>query len=88
MTKIRTADGVELDEGASAFNYYDMRAGVIGRIDSTPQPDTMKGQNSSTPIDQWSNYWFDFCHEDGSRSSLDGSRIITLETARRKGWHK
>jgi hypothetical protein len=86
MTDIVTADGAVLHEGDRAFNYYDMRIGRIGRIDSRPQPDTMKGQNSSTPIEEWSNYWFDFVSDSGGSTSLDGSRICTVECARRKGW--
>ena len=86
MTAIITSDGVSLNEGAAAFNYYDMKAGTIGKIDQWAQPDTMAGQNSATPMSEWSNYWFDFHHADGSCASLDGSRICSVEFAERKGW--
>lgn len=85
---IRTADGVVCTVGAAAFNYYDMKPGTIGRLDTYPQPDTMAGQDSNTPIAEWSNYWFTFNHDDGTRTSLDGSRICSLAHARRKGWTK
>lgn len=83
---IKTADGKVVDLGDRVFNYYDMKAGTIIEIDSHPQPDTMKGQNSNTPIGEWSNYWFDVRHDDESRAGLDGSRICTIEFAKRKGW--
>lgn len=83
---IITADGVELTEGDRAFNYYDHKAGVIQHIDAHPQPDTLKGQNTSTPMNEWSNHWFTFLHDDGSRTSLDGSRICSIEHATQKGW--
>lgn len=83
---IITADGVEVTEGDRAFNFYDMKAGTIGHIDIWPQPDTMKGQDSSTPREEWTNHWFNFLHDDGTRTSLDGSRICTLAHATRKGW--
>lgn len=85
-TVIQTADDHFLFEGAKAYNYYDMKPGTIGKIDNRPQPDTMKGQNSNTPIEEWNNYWFEFNHDDGTTCSLDGSRICSLEYATRKGW--
>ncbi len=84
MTDIRTADGITLQQGDRAYNHYDMKPGTIGRVDLRPQPDTMKGQDSSTPIEEWDNYWFDFLHDDGSRALLDGSRILSTEGARRR----
>jgi hypothetical protein len=30
--------------------------------------------------------WFDVVHPDGSKHMLDGSRICSVEYARRKGW--
>ena len=83
---ITTVDKVILSEGDRAFNHYDMKAGVISRIDKYPQPDTMKGQNTMTPVEEWSNYWFDFKQDDGSGTTLDGSRICSIEYAQRKGW--
>jgi hypothetical protein len=86
MDEITTADGKKLRKGDMAFNYYDMKSGIVGKIDAWPQPDTMKGQDSSTPQSEWSNHWFNFIHDDGTSASLDGSRICTNEFARRKGW--
>ena len=87
MTQIIvTADNLSLREGDRAFNYYDMKAGEIGKIDSWAQPDTLIGQNSSTPVEEWNNHWFNFKHDDNTSCSLDGSRICSLEYARRKGW--
>lgn len=83
---IITADGVEVTEGDKAFNYYDHKAGTLGHIDHHAQPDTAKGQDSSTPMNEWSNHWFNFLHDDGTRTSLDGSRICSLAHARRQGW--
>jgi hypothetical protein len=86
INPIVTADGVEVSEGDQAFNYYDHKPGRIGRIDERPQPDTLKGQDSSTPMEEWSNHWFTFLHDDGSRTSLDGSRICSVQHAQAKGW--
>lgn len=85
-TTITTGDGVTLQAGDRAFNHYDHRAGKIGRIDSHPQPDTMIGQTCSTPVAEWSNYWFDFIEDDGHVTSLDGSRICSIAYATRRGW--
>lgn len=86
--KITTEDRVVLGVGDRAYNYYDMQPGHIERISDRPQPDTMKGQTTNTPIEEWDNYWFTFRHDDGSSCSLDGSRICSEATARRKGWLK
>lgn len=83
---ILTQDGFRLREGDRAYNYYDMRAGYIGEVDSHTQPNTMTGQNSNTPIEQWNNHWFTFHEDDGGRTHLDGSRICTIAYARRRGW--
>lgn len=84
---IRTSCGATMRPGDRAFNFYDMKAGVIGKLDSYAQPDTMRGQNSSTPVSEWTNYWFDFLQDDGTSTTLDGSRITTLGTAERQGWY-
>jgi hypothetical protein len=83
---IITADKATLRQGDRAYNHYDMKAGTIERIDSYAQPDPLKGQNSSTPIESWTNYWFTFRHDDGSATSLDGSRICTLAYAKSRNW--
>jgi hypothetical protein len=86
MPRVTTQDGVEVGEGDRAFNYYDHKPGTIGRVENRAQPDTMKGQSSATPVAEWSNYWFDFRHDDGTRATLDGSRICSEALAKRKGW--
>lgn len=69
--KIRTEDGAELQQGDRAYNYYDMRPGTIGRMNtSTADPDP----------------WFDFEHDDGSRSLLNGARICSIAYAIRRGF--
>lgn len=68
---VRTEDGVRLQVGDRAYNYYDMKPGTIGRIDPGTATDA-------------SGDWFDFHHDDGSRSILNGSRICTIEYARRR----
>jgi hypothetical protein len=70
--KILTADGYEVTVGDRVLNYYDNVWGVIVQIDDHPQPDTMKGQTTATPVEEWDNYWFRLDNGD----ILDGSRII------------
>lgn len=84
--QITTEDKVVVTEGDRAFNYYDHKWGVIGKIDDWAQPDTMAGQNSSTPVEEWTNHWFHFNHDDGTSTTLDGSRICSAAFAERKGW--
>lgn len=79
--KITTADGRTLSQGDRAFNHYDQKFGVIEEVDRYAQPDPLKGQSTATPLDEWSNFWFRFRHDDGSSCSLDGSRIVSLEMA-------
>ena len=69
-TYIRTEDGVRLTPGDRAYNYYDMQPGTIGSVANTGDPDP----------------WFDFNHDDGTRSLLNGARICSLEYARRRGF--
>lgn len=85
-THITTADNMLIETGNRAFNYYDMKPGTIGEIDSYPQPNTMAGQDSSTPMNEWDNYWFKFINDDGGTTILDGSRICTMDFAHTKGW--
>lgn len=80
--KIRTYDGVEAGIGDRIFNYYDGKWGVIESIDDRPEPNTMKGQNTSTPQEEWDNYWFYLLQDDGSRCLLDGSRTASYEPKR------
>jgi hypothetical protein len=78
--KIVTADGKEVGIGDRVFNYYDGRWGTITRIDEYPQPDTLKGQDSGTPMEKWTNYWFSLDNGD----ILDGSRISTYDPKEKK----
>jgi hypothetical protein len=80
--KIVTEDGVEVKVGDRVFNYYDGKWGVIEKVDTHPQPETRIGQNSSTPVEEWENYWFTLLHDDGTRASLDGMRIATYNPRR------
>ena len=61
---IKTADRRNVHEGDRVYNYYDCKWGVIGKIDSYAQSGV---------------HWFDFVADDGSRSTLDGSRISTTK---------
>ena len=61
MRQVITEDGVVKHEGDRAFNYYDGKWGVIGRIDDSG--------------------WFDFRHDDGSRTLLNGARIANKKPA-------
>lgn len=83
---IRTSDGFGLRDGDRAFNYYDMKWGVIHNISDRAEPDVMRGQNSSTPMAEWSDHWFDFDQDDGSHTTLNGERICSADYAQRKGW--
>lgn len=73
--KIITADNKEVGLGDRVFNYYDGRWGVITKIDPDPQPNTMRGQSTATPVDEWDNHWFHLDNGD----YLDGSRISTYQ---------
>jgi hypothetical protein len=73
---IRTADDVTVTIGSRVYNHYDCKWGVIVSIENYPQPDPMKGQNTSTPKEEWSNYWFDLRQDDGTTALLDGARIL------------
>jgi len=81
-----TEDGVTLGVDDRAFNYYDMKPGRIQRFLGFPQPDPAKGQSSATPLEEWTNYWFIFEHDDGTSADLDGSRICSVQFAQKKGW--
>ena len=77
--RITTEDGKEVGLGDRVFNYYDGKWGVIVAIDGHPQPNTKKGQSSSTPIEEWDNHWFRLEQDDGTSVSLDGMRIATYD---------
>jgi hypothetical protein len=64
-----TEDGIVLSEGDRAYNYYDMKAGRIGKLaGNMPDP------------------WFYFHHDDGTRTTLNGQRICSIEFARRRNF--
>lgn len=83
---ILTADSVTLHSGDRAYNHYDMKPGTISRTRHFPQPNLRKGQDSSTPIADWDDYWFTFDHDDGTSCSLNGDRICTIAFAQSRGW--
>lgn len=65
----RTGDGVLVQEGDRAYNYYDMKPGKVGRhAGNLPDP------------------WFDFEHDDGTITVLNGQRICSMEYAKRRGF--
>ena len=70
------ADGqtVPLKVGEVLFNYYDMEVVTIGRLPTRDEPCTMRPGEVA--------WWI--VTTDGT--SLDGSRMCTLETARQKGF--
>lgn len=70
MFQVTTEDGVVLNEGDRAYNYYDMKPGVIVPGSIVMAPDL----------------WFVFAHDDGTRCTLNGQRICTIEFARRRGF--
>lgn len=68
---ITTEDGAVLSVGDRAYNYYDMKPGTIGNLDTwRNMPDT----------------WFDFNHDDGTTSLLNGSRICSTVFAQRRNF--
>lgn len=74
---ITTEDNVELLVGARAYNYYDMQSGRISRINTV--------YNSDKPNHK-RDIWFDFKHDEGGMTLLNGERICSLAFAAHKGW--
>jgi hypothetical protein len=79
---IKLADGVVVphEVGTAVFNYYDHKPGTIERTAERAQPDT------SGLLPDGAAWWVDVRHDDGSSASLDGSRMVSVETAKRRGW--
>lgn len=79
---LRLADGADVPHeiGQRVFNYYDMLPGRIERLADRSEPDT------SGMLPHGEAWWVTVRHDDGSRASLDGSRLCTIETAQQKGW--
>jgi hypothetical protein len=74
---LRLADGNDIPHeiGQRIFNYYDMEAGTITRLATYPEPDT------SGQLPNGLAWWIGT-----TCGTLDGSRMVTIETAQRKGW--
>ncbi len=74
---LRLADGADVPHavGTVVFCHYDMRVVTITRRATYAQPDT------SGALPNGAAWWVDTDH-----GSFDGSRLCTLDTARRKGW--
>lgn len=74
---LRLSDGTDVphEVGQPIFNYYDMEAGVITALATRPQPDT------SGQLPDGIAWWVDT-----TAGYLDGSRMCSIEFARRKGW--
>jgi len=79
VMNITTEDGKIVHLGDRVYNYYDCKWGIITRIFDRPQPNLKKGQNSSTPMENWDDYWFIVTHDDGTSADLNGSRIATYD---------
>lgn len=81
-TTLRLADGRDVphEVGTRVYNFYDMLAGTVERKADRPEPDT------SGRLPNGEAWWVTVRHDDGSSASLDGSRMVTLETAKAKGW--
>jgi hypothetical protein len=77
--QLRLADGHDVPHeiGQPIFNYYDMQAGVITRLAERSEPDT------SGQLPNGEAWWVDT-----TAGFLDGSRMVTIETAIKKGWHQ
>jgi hypothetical protein len=76
-TKLRLACGHDVahEIGTRIFNFYDMRDGEITRLADRPEPDT------SGRLPNGEAWWVDT-----TAGFLDGSRMICLDCAERKGW--
>ena len=79
---LKLAGGGEVphEVGVRVFNYYDNEAGVIEELARYPQPDT------SGILPGGVAWWIGFRADTGRRTTLDGSRMCTIEYATRKGW--
>jgi hypothetical protein len=68
-TQYRTEDGVTLETGDAAYDYENMKPGVIGEDAGGV------GVNEG---------WFEFVHSDGMTDLLNGQRICSVDYARRR----
>jgi len=74
--RIITEDRADLGFGDKAYDYYNMKPGKIGRIHAP--------YNEGDDLNQ--DIWFDFEHDDGTKSMLNGQRICTMGFALRRGF--
>lgn len=74
---LRLADGTDVPHelGVEIFNYYDHQVGVITALATRAQPDT------SGLLPDGAAWWVDT-----TAGYVDGSRMCSVATARRKGW--
>lgn len=81
-TALRLADGCDVPHelGTAVFNYYDHLPGRIERLADRPEPDT------SGRLPDGLAWWVRVRHDDGTAAELDGSRLVTIDTARARGW--
>lgn len=73
-TLIKTEDGQFLMVGDRAYNYYDQQPGIIDLIHTVYN----NGENPNKDI------WFDFQHNDGSKTLLNGQRICSMKFAQQR----
>lgn len=76
--QLRLADGADVphEVGTVVYCYYDMRVVTITGTATHAQPDT------SGALPDGAAWWVDT----DTGGSYDGSRLCTLETARKRGW--
>jgi hypothetical protein len=82
--KILSEDGVTLQPGDRAYNYYDMKPGRI------PEAEPGWRWHDQSPSAQFINYnqdvWVDFQEDDGGVSLLNGQRLCSMAFAVRRGF--
>jgi len=88
-TTLRLADGTDVphEVGTRVYNFYDGEVGTIVGLATRPQPDT------SGQLPDGAAWWVDVlpdCRRGEGRSNLttllDGSRMCSIEHARKRGW--
>ncbi len=90
ITTITTEDGAIIAIGGTAYDYYGMGVVTLTSIDQNGQPWCCNCPvHTSTERD---NYWGMWAPVEGYGGrhpwggSLDGSRVVSVEWAARKGW--
>lgn len=76
-SQLRLADGADVphEVGVVVFCHYDMSVVTITGLATRAEPDT------SGALPDGAAWWVDT-----DKGSFDGSRLCTLETARKRGW--